>query len=267
MKKRLLGALFIIIVFVPLIIIGGVFYAIGVGLLAMLAYHEMIFLKSTSEKPLPMLVVFLGLISLILLTYSNYDGNNLVLGVNYQIMAAVTIMMLVPTVFYHKEGQYTGTRALKLLGLIVFLGISFNLFISTFTYNSMIFLYLISISMFTDTFAYLSGVLIGKHKCAPSISPKKSWEGCIVGSFLGTISATFIYVNFVDGDINIITIIIITLFLSILGQLGDLFFSAMKREYSIKDYSKLIPGHGGVLDRFDNFIFVLLGYLLFYLYL
>lgn len=267
MKKRLLGALFIILITIPFILIGGIPYAIGVGLLSMLAYSEAIVLKTPSEKSLPIPIIFLGLVSLILLTYSNYDANNIIFGINYQIAAAVLIMMLIPTVFYHNKELYSGSRALKIVGLLFFLGISFNLLISVFNYNKMLFLYLISIPVFTDTFAYLSGSLIGKHKCSPNISPKKSWEGCIIGSFIGTISSTFVYINLVDINSIVGKVIFITLVLSILGQLGDLFFSAMKREYEIKDYSKLIPGHGGILDRFDSLIFVLLGYILFYLYL
>ncbi len=267
MKKRLIGAAILMIVIIPLLIIGKIPYAIGVGLFGLLAYQEIIFLKKQGEKKLPMPIIVVGVISLILLIYSDFDSYSILLGVNYQKIALITIMLLLPTVFYYGKEEYNVTRAFRLLGMILFLGVGFNLFISIFNYNKNIFLYLISIPVFCDTFAYLAGSLIGKHKCAANISPKKSWEGCIIGSILGTVVATFIFFNIVNSNANVLSIIGITFILSIIGQLGDLFFSAIKREYGIKDYSNIIPGHGGILDRFDSLIFVMIGYLLFYYYL
>ena len=114
----------------------------------------------------------------------------------------------------------------------------------------------------TDTFAMLIGCLIGKHKLIPKVSPKKSVEGSIAGSILGTAIASIYYYNVITSNINIIALIIMTLFLSILGQLGDLFFSKMKRENNIKDFSNIMPGHGGILDRFDSMTFVIYGYII-----
>ena len=111
--------------------------------------------------------------------------------------------------------------------------------------------------MATDVFALFGGMLIGRHKLTV-ISPKKTIEGSVVGSIIAVIIGTTYYVTLIGG--NIITIGLITLVLSILGQIGDLFFSLIKRENGIKDYSNLIPGHGGILDRIDSVIFVLITY-------
>ena len=118
---------------------------------------------------------------------------------------------------------------------------------------------IIAITMLTDTFAYLIGCLIGKHKMCPKISPKKSWEGAIAGLIGGTAIATIIYSNLV-GTFSL-KIIIMTIILSIGGQIGDLFFSKIKRENDIKDFSNIMPGHGGILDRFDSMTFIVFGYL------
>ena len=114
----------------------------------------------------------------------------------------------------------------------------------------------------TDTFAMLIGCLIGKHKLIPSVSPKKSIEGSVAGSIVGTAIASIYYVNVLEGGINILLLIVMSLVLSILGQIGDLFFSKVKRENEIKDFSNLMPGHGGVLDRFDSLLFIVYGYII-----
>lgn len=115
----------------------------------------------------------------------------------------------------------------------------------------------------TDTFAYFFGVFLGKHKMAPVISPKKTWEGAI-GGVLGTavfnVGAFLIFekwffsVPFTGWDWY--TVIPISIFLSVISIFGDLTASAIKRNYGIKDYGNLIPGHGGVMDRIDSAIFV-----------
>ena len=110
-----------------------------------------------------------------------------------------------------------------------------------------------------DTCAYCVGVLIGKHKMAPKLSPKKSVEGA-VGGVLGAALLTVIYGFVFQEQMNLSTEYIFVLAgISAVGALismvGDLAASAIKRNYDIKDYGKLIPGHGGILDRFDSVIF------------
>ena len=112
----------------------------------------------------------------------------------------------------------------------------------------------------TDTFAYLTGMLIGQHKLLESVSPKKTWEGLIGGTILGVFVSTVFYMTVVNASANILTVVSVTTFLSIIGQFGDLFFSAVKRYYGKKDFSNIMPGHGGILDRLDSIIFVMLAY-------
>lgn len=110
----------------------------------------------------------------------------------------------------------------------------------------------------TDTCAYCIGKLFGKHKFS-KISPKKSIEGCIAGT-LGSVILAIIYNiicnNVWNMNINYILISIIAVVLSLIGQIGDFAASSIKRYNDIKDFSNLIPGHGGMLDRIDSVIFI-----------
>lgn len=107
----------------------------------------------------------------------------------------------------------------------------------------------------SDTCAYLTGILIGKHKMPGTLSPKKSVEGC-VGGALGAAVIGFIY-GFYLKDVTLGAAFAgICLCGSVISQIGDLAASAVKRNCGIKDYGKLIPGHGGIMDRFDSIMFV-----------
>lgn len=109
------------------------------------------------------------------------------------------------------------------------------------------------IAFATDTFAYFTGYLFGKHKLIPKVSPKKTIEGSIggiVGSTVFCILFGYIF------KLNMSHLAVIGFFGSIIAQFGDLFASSIKRYVGIKDYGKLIPGHGGILDRFDSVILV-----------
>ena len=108
----------------------------------------------------------------------------------------------------------------------------------------------------TDTFAYFTGVFFGKHKLIPEVSPKKTVEGAIGGTVFCTLS--FVLYSIVKGcdTQSVILLGVIGLIAAVVSQLGDLSASLIKRHYGIKDYGKLFPGHGGVLDRFDSILSV-----------
>ena len=118
--------------------------------------------------------------------------------------------------------------------------------------------YIFTCAWGTDIFAYIFGKWIGKHKFS-KISPNKSIEGCvsgIIGAILLSLLATYIFNSFFGMEFSYISTIIISIILSVVGQIGDFAASSIKRYVGIKDFSNLIPGHGGMLDRLDSVIFI-----------
>ena len=108
-----------------------------------------------------------------------------------------------------------------------------------------------------DAFAYFVGRAIGKHKLNERISPKKTIEGSIGGWICAFISAIIFWKFFMPAE-HLMLAILTGIFVPLFGQLGDLTFSAIKRVYGLKDYSNLLPGHGGILDRVDSLLFSLI---------
>ena len=113
-------------------------------------------------------------------------------------------------------------------------------------------------SWISDTFAYFTGMLLGKHKLAPVLSPKKSIEGSIggvIGSALAGALFGYLFSTKVGQEVNLIVVCaVLGAMGSVISQIGDLAASGIKRNYEIKDYGTLIPGHGGIMDRFDSVI-------------
>ncbi|MBE6752905.1 MAG: hypothetical protein E7559_00885 [Ruminococcaceae bacterium] len=118
------------------------------------------------------------------------------------------------------------------------------------------------LSWFTDAGAYFVGTFCGKHKLAPEISPKKTVEG-MIGGFVCCVGLVALVgylftgpLELVSFDINWLNLLLVTVVSSVISVIGDLSFSIIKRAFDIKDFGKIMPGHGGVLDRFDSVIFV-----------
>lgn len=121
----------------------------------------------------------------------------------------------------------------------------------------MVLLYVALACFMCDTGAYFVGVAIGKHKMIPEVSPNKTWEGSIGGYISGAV-ISFIYGFFALKQLPTGLLIVSSLVLPLVAQVGDLSFSSIKRRFNIKDFSNLIPGHGGILDRIDSLIFCLM---------
>ncbi len=260
MKKRIISAIVMLVLVIPLIWYGGNLFKIGVAIVGILALKEILDLK-ISHKELPFIATLISVISLLLLILAEYDGYSIMYGVTYKGLAILLLSLLALTLFY-KDNRFSVTDALFLIGSILLIGVSFNTMILVRVFSLYKFLYLILIFILTDTFAYLGGRALGHHKLIPDVSPNKTIEGSIIGSVVGTVG-TCIFYHFLVNPITI-KVIIATFVLSIIGQIGDLIFSKLKRENNIKDFSNLIPGHGGILDRLDSTIAIMLGYLIFY---
>jgi len=251
------------IIIIPILILGGIPYSLMVGLISLIAYKEMLDLRK-EKKDYPNLVKLFGLISILYLIYSNFEKYGLLFGLSYKILCGIILLICLPTLFFKQK--YKIEDAFQMLATILFLGLGFNLLISVYNYGIKYFILLIMITILTDTFALFGGKLIGKHNFT-SISPNKTIEGCIIGSLVSTFVCTVYYLNVINNVSSILQVIIIIFVLSVVGQCGDLFFSAIKREFNKKDFSNLIPGHGGVLDRLDSIIFVLFAFVFIISYL
>jgi len=120
----------------------------------------------------------------------------------------------------------------------------------------------LGIAWFADGGAYFVGRALGKHKMAPVLSPKKTIEGAVggfVSAMIICMGAAYLYADvlkYAEGRLNYINLAIITAVCILMSMFGDISFSAVKRQYGIKDFGDLLPGHGGVLDRFDSVLFV-----------
>jgi len=121
-------------------------------------------------------------------------------------------------------------------------------------YRSMFPLSVIILVWINDIFAYLTGSLLGKHPMTPRLSPGKTWEGFAGGMFFTLIAGWVLYR--ITGAFAPVTWIVSALIISLLGLTGDLFESGLKRKMKVKDTGSLLPGHGGILDRFDSLLFV-----------
>lgn len=257
MKERVISAVVMITLFVPILILGDIYYTIFGGILGIMALWEILNLKK--EIPVIMKVISF-FFCLLLIIYSVCHFTFL----ENKIILILTIMFLIYSVSIIIKGdlsKYNYKDAMWLFIMTLMTGFLFNRFvlIRTIGLNEVIYCFLIS--TMTDTFALFGGKLFGKNKLT-TISPNKTIEGCISGSFFGTIIASVFYYLAI-GNIDLLVLVMLTLLLTILGQIGDLFFSSIKRVHNIKDFSNLIPGHGGILDRLDSVLFVILGFLLY----
>jgi len=253
MKKRLIGAILLLsILIISRIISPKVFALVMLGA-SIIAFYEFVNIKHKNNI---FIVYLIGIISLILIVLNNIFFH--IKDIVTYIIPILSLMIML--VLYNDKDRYNINDALSIMAIIFIIGISFNTIALTSNINIFKCIYIFVMAFITDTYCYIGGMLIGRHKLT-SISPKKTIEGTIIGTIMGVIIGTFYYVIFIN-DMSLIAIIFVSLLLSILSQIGDLFFSSIKRYFDIKDYSNLIPGHGGILDRFDSVIFVALGLML-----
>lgn len=260
MKKRIISSIVLAIIFIPLFIAGGRSYAITMGILSLLSFKEILDLKESHSK-IPNGIVFLSMLSLLFLVLYEYQARTYSYGISHRVLIVMSFLFFVPTLFNYKNGEYNTRDAFYLLGIIIFLGVAFNSLIwlrNTGVYHL---LYVFSVTVFTDIFALIFGVIMGRHHPFPTISPKKSVEGYIGGTVVGTVLASIFHCYFLPG-LPVLEVVLMSLCISLISQVGDLFFSKIKRENNVKDFSNLIPGHGGILDRLDSSLFAVFVYVL-----
>ena len=256
MKKRMLGAIILLLLMIGSFMINHKLFGIVIQVGAILGFNEFFDIKYNNLKKMR-LIKILGILFLVLICL-----NKTFYKLDITFVTLLPLLVLsIPVVLYNDSELYNINDCLYVLGIVYFLGFSFQniIFLSNTSVSKCIFIFIIA--FITDTYAYIGGMLIGRHKLT-TISPKKTIEGSIVGTIMGVVVGSVYYYNIIGG-VNIIQVIILCLILTLLSEIGDLMFSSIKRYFNKKDYSNLIPGHGGMLDRFDSVIYVSLGLALF----
>lgn len=263
MKTRVLSAILMVALFIPFLLMGGLPFTIFMAIVSAFALHEVIKVRETRKK-FPLVLKLIAYILVMILCFTDLNTIVFQYNLDYRFLALIVFLFTSPMVFINDTKKYNLNDALFLVSLVVFIGLSFKLIIITRNFDITYIIYLLLITTITDTFALISGMLVGNHKLCPKISPKKTIEGLIGGVIMGTFVATSFYFTVINSSISLVFLIFITALLCVVGQLGDLVFSSIKRYYDIKDFSNLIPGHGGILDRFDSLVYVTLAFILLY---
>ena len=175
-------------------------------------------------------------------------------------VAVLALIMLTVNVYSRRRIPTTQTASMFMSGIYIIAAFTSIVYIrDSGVHGKILLVMMFAAPWVTDTFAYLFGRAIGKHKLLPEVSPKKTIEGSIAGIVFCMIYVLvfgFVCTRIWDVTCNYAILAALGVLLSIVGQIGDLAMSAIKREYDIKDFGKIMPGHGGALDRFDSVLAV-----------
>ncbi len=252
MKQRIITAVVAGIPLVFLVIIGGLPFTILAILLALIAASELLGMKKISNfSPLGIIAFLLTFV--IVMPNSWYTQ----LFTNSKLDALLFSLLLLLAVTVISKNRISFNEVSFVLMGALYAGFGFYFFNATRMMDDglPIFFFILLIIWATDSGAYFIGRAFGKRKLWPEISPNKTIEGAI-GGILSAVCIAIIF-QFFYSLFAIPVAIMVAVIIAIFGQVGDLVASALKRHYDVKDSGKLLPGHGGILDRFDSLIFVL----------
>ncbi len=223
---------------------------ITVGFLAVLAAMSVIEMLYNTKLIRNKIMVGISAVYAFAATLLYFYLNKVVTPITVLYVLIVIVFSLV----LHKEFKISEISSA--ISFPIMISFAFNSLYTVFNTFGLAFLILvINFSWVCDTGAYFIGVTMGKHKLCPEISPKKTIEGAVGGIVLSLI-VTLIIVFVFNLKKIMFPLLILTPVLCITGMIGDLFASVIKRSVGIKDYGKIIPGHGGILDRFDSILLI-----------
>ncbi|MCT2534556.1 phosphatidate cytidylyltransferase [Aquibacillus koreensis] len=249
MKQRIITAVIAILLFFPFVFYGGWPFEVIMYIIATIGVIELFRIRQTTSYPIPAFITLLLLWSLL------YKDEYVFFITKTEMTLMVVLLLLSYTVLV--KNKFTFNDAGFLVLSAVYVGLGFHYFMVTREANDGLtyIFYAIVVILATDTGAYFFGRAFGKRKLWPEISPNKTIEGALGGVLLACVAAFFFHMFF-PLDKPTIIVILVTIVASAFAQIGDLVESAIKRHYDVKDSGKILPGHGGILDRFDSWLFV-----------
>ena len=248
MKTRVITALLLIVILFPIIAFGGIPFRLLEVFVVVVGGLEFMNLSSRSRKwPAvirPAAILFVLAIYLLSVFQQRYL---------FPMMSAAVLFFLSIPVFTE---HFTSNDAFLCISYVMLFFFTLHALEQVQTHPAYIWLIIIA-TYGCDTGAYFGGRFLGRHKMNERVSPKKTWEGAICGWISGFLLSMLIglLLNAFMPGLDMRIFWLACLLLPLCGQYGDLAFSAMKRCYGRKDFSHLLPGHGGVLDRLDSLIF------------
>ena len=253
MKQRIISALAGVIVLVLVLLGNQYVFDVVVALISAVAIYEIIGATGLKEHKLMTIVAILLPAALIIASYlpGEFFG-----GIIFLFIAIMLIIML------FSQGKYSFSKTAMFIATSVMVALAFNYvtLVRRLGNGNLDVLVVLIGCWITDTCAYFTGMLCGKHKLAPEISPKKTIEGSIGGIVGETVILTAyacVAANIMGNiTVNIWSAVIVGIVSGVISQFGDLCASIIKRENGVKDFGHIMPGHGGVMDRFDSFLFV-----------
>ena len=249
-RTRLISGVILVALALLTIISGGLVLFFTVMILALIGAGELYRacgVEKAAFRPEPLAAAgFAGIIlSYISLLFKDS---------RFSLMAVVAALIIILFVYVLMFPRYQSDQVMACFFAAVYVGVMLScVYLARMLPGGRYHVWLIFLSSWgCDTCAYCVGMLIGRHKMAPVLSPKKSVEGA-VGGVAGAVVLGILYAVFTHGPLAGYAVICGAG--AVISMIGDLAASAIKRNRNIKDYGKLIPGHGGVLDRFDSVIF------------
>lgn len=254
MKQRIITGVIAAALFIPFVIYGGTPFAILMSIIAVIGFYELLKMKGISIASVPGII---GTLALLVLVVPNDWSLNIAEFFQYDsilmIVYGISILLLIYIVLVKNKMTFDEIGFILLGALYV--GLGFHYFIETRFIGLEYVVFVLLVVWTTDSGAYFVGRKLGKNKLWPEISPKKTVEGFIGGIVIAVIFAIAMQLIYPFAS-SWLQLIVVTIIASIIGQMGDLVESAIKRHYGVKDSGNILPGHGGILDRFDSLLFV-----------
>lgn len=251
MRERIISAFVFGIIFLPLTILGGFSISVLAYFLATVALFEILRMKKIAITSVPGILALLTM--WILMIPSNLGlFENIHVEKNSVYVLAFLLLLTYSVVV---KNQFDFENAAFVFLSIFYVGIGFSYFIEIRELGLVYTFFPLFTIWATDSGAYFIGRKIGKNKLWPEISPNKTIEGSL-GGVVCAIIVGIIFISFTSIDLTIAKMLMLSIILSIFGQIGDLVESGLKRHFGVKDSGKIMPGHGGILDRFDSLLFV-----------